>query len=576
MKVSISRTRYSDQEDTPSEFMKCRKIKIVPSKNNKFFDDLGHGARFMYNKTVDLINELNSELPKFSEDPFSSFKNFDKKNLRKLQVDDEAKGVSKKAFLKMNIEQRKELLESKDYPKKLTSLLTPKQLEEIRLYRGDIKKSYSRESYSKQDFRNLLCPEETLSHLEILEKTPFMVREGAIFECVKNLQVCLTNLKRGNIRHFKLKHKKKKNLKYTIAIRRNIIILNNNKITLHDELSELFKISKFSKTKKIKIELSQEIKDNILSLCFEIISQDQDHNPFDTFEERLRNILNFDFENKEIFIKNIFEAVSKAWTNRNYSKSDKFSLFPGMNDNAIFSCTSEIPEITNDSFIHFDGFNHWLILPYKAPKSKNKGTHVLSTDPGVRTFQTVYCPDGFVMGLGEGSGAKLRRIKEIINNKTRKLKQNKSKKEHKKRNKALKRAILKLRKRMENLQTELHNKTCNFLTKIGATICLPEFAVKKMTKKEKRKIGKKTVVEMLCLAHYKFKLKMITKSRENNCVLLITKEPYTTKTCGECGKLNDPGSSKIYSCKFCNLIIGRDESASRNNLLCNLEYSWNP
>ena len=78
----------------------------------------------------------------------------------------------------------------------------------------------------------------------------------------------------------------------------------------------------------------------------------------------------------------------------------------------------------------------------------------------------------------------------------------------------------------------------------------------------------------MALSHYKHKGQMKTKSVQNDCVILHTKEPYTTQQCGVCGTLNKfIGANKIYNCKSCNLKIGRDDTSSRNNLLCNIRHA---
>ena len=124
------------------------------------------------------------------------------------------------------------------------------------------------------------------------------------------------------------------------------------------------------------------------------------------------------------------------------------------------------------------------------------------------------------------------------------------------------------------LQTELHNKTSNLLTKIGHIICLPDFGVKKMVKKQNgRRINKKVVRAMMALGHYKNKTQMKNKSVDNNCKLLHTKEPYTSKQCGVCGAIDlKLGGKEIYSCKECGLKIGRDDTSARNNLMCNIRH----
>ncbi len=41
---------------------------------------------------------------------------------------------------------------------------------------------------------------------------------------------------------------------------------------------------------------------------------------------------------------------------------------------------------------------------------------------------------------------------------------------------------------------------------------------------------------------------------------------YTSRTCSSCGKRNDPGSSKIYRCAYCGVVLDRDYNASLNIL----------
>lgn len=45
-------------------------------------------------------------------------------------------------------------------------------------------------------------------------------------------------------------------------------------------------------------------------------------------------------------------------------------------------------------------------------------------------------------------------------------------------------------------------------------------------------------------------------------------EAYTSKQCGQCGRLNDNlGGSKVFKCSACGLSAGRDIHAARNILL---------
>ena len=53
----------------------------------------------------------------------------------------------------------------------------------------------------------------------------------------------------------------------------------------------------------------------------------------------------------------------------------------------------------------------------------------------------------------------------------------------------------------------------------------------------------------------------------NSKILIITEE-YTSKTCGNCGVLdNNLGCKNTFNCKSCNVAIDRDTNGARNILL---------
>lgn len=51
---------------------------------------------------------------------------------------------------------------------------------------------------------------------------------------------------------------------------------------------------------------------------------------------------------------------------------------------------------------------------------------------------------------------------------------------------------------------------------------------------------------------------------EKETRLVVCTEEYTSKTCTRCGSLNDVGSSEVYQCSNCDLIIDRDVNGARN------------
>jgi transposase len=50
--------------------------------------------------------------------------------------------------------------------------------------------------------------------------------------------------------------------------------------------------------------------------------------------------------------------------------------------------------------------------------------------------------------------------------------------------------------------------------------------------------------------------------------LFVVDEPYTSKTCGNCGTLNKQlGSGRMFKCNFCKYKKDRDINAARNIFL---------
>ena len=90
-----------------------------------------------------------------------------------------------------------------------------------------------------------------------------------------------------------------------------------------------------------------------------------------------------------------------------------------------------------------------------------------------------------------------------------------------------------------------------------------------MASKENRKINKKTTNNMLSLSHYKFRERLIYKSKcYFKCDVHICREDYTSKTCTNCGNISiNLGGKRIYNCEKCNIKIDRDINGARNILL---------
>jgi len=102
-----------------------------------------------------------------------------------------------------------------------------------------------------------------------------------------------------------------------------------------------------------------------------------------------------------------------------------------------------------------------------------------------------------------------------------------------------------------------------------------------MVKKGYRKIHKKTVRQMLGWSHFKFRQRLFLKAEEKtHCKVHEITEEYTSKCCGNCGRLNHKlGAMKVFKCPYCKWTLDRDMNGARNIMIKNIEkcgYSITP
>jgi putative transposase len=208
---------------------------------------------------------------------------------------------------------------------------------------------------------------------------------------------------------------------------------------------------------------------------------------------------------------------------------------------------------------------YYLLLTVKDTKKDVKSNFkCVSLDPGVRTFQTFYSPDGIGGKIGdEFISDKLTKIASRID----KLDSVLTSKIKGKTKRNIKNRQFLLRTKIKNSIIDLHWKTAHFLCKNFETIIIPKFECKNMSNKKNR-INSKITRKMLTLSHGMFLEKLKFKCNEYNRNLILTNESYTSKTCTNCGNIkNDLNGNKKYNCSKCNISIDRDINGARNILI---------
>lgn len=203
----------------------------------------------------------------------------------------------------------------------------------------------------------------------------------------------------------------------------------------------------------------------------------------------------------------------------------------------------------------------YLCLPRikEPPVYENAVYKSVFLDPGVRTFQTFYSPDGVCGKIGAGFSKSL----ESLARKHAKLQSVaydstcKAQKRYK-----LRLLCAKIREKIANKVKDLHWQTCNFLCKAFQNIFIPIFKVSEMV--EGSPLGRDVTRKILQLSHGAFRERLLWYAKTKHRNVFVIQEHYTTKTCGVCGHEQNMEGEKTYKCQKCKSSIDRDYNGSRN------------
>ena len=121
------------------------------------------------------------------------------------------------------------------------------------------------------------------------------------------------------------------------------------------------------------------------------------------------------------------------------------------------------------------------------------------------------------------------------------------------------------KKKKKNLVDSLHWDFINDILKNNDIILLGLIKIHNIVKGgQNRKLNR----DFCDLKLYLLRQRLLYKASISQKKVILVKEHYTTKTCSNCGTLNQEiGSSKIFRCRNCLLSAGRDINASKNILL---------
>lgn len=211
---------------------------------------------------------------------------------------------------------------------------------------------------------------------------------------------------------------------------------------------------------------------------------------------------------------------------------------------------------------------YFFMIPHASLKQAPiPSSKVCSLDPGVRTFQTGYDPEGLAFEISPNQASILHKKRKI-----EALQSDLEGVSSKRARRVIKKRIRSLYAKITNCVKDLHHKSSRILVDSYEEVVLPKFNSSKMLKKGERTIDPKTAYLMQTLSHYTFRELLHHKMEAYGRKLILCTEEYTSKTCGRCGKLNhDLGSDKVFVCPHhaCRFVADRDINAARNIFIKN-------
>ena len=202
-----------------------------------------------------------------------------------------------------------------------------------------------------------------------------------------------------------------------------------------------------------------------------------------------------------------------------------------------------LPPAPKDSTLTLVHGRYLLNAPEEVPTTaRETQASIVAIDPGVRVFASFFgvgAGNEYTGHIGRGCARRIARLALQADRLVSLLCSPGSTYKYR-----LKRALNRIKWKIRNLRSELHNQTVNWLCNTFEVIILPTFQSSEMVVRATRKIRSKTVRSMLTLGFYQFAQKLHAKASARGNTVVRCSEAYTSKTNSWTGEIRNIGGAK--------------------------------
>lgn len=379
---------------------------------------------------------------------------------------------------------------------------------------------------------------ESLKKWEL--NTPKETRANAVFDVCDAYNSAFSRMKIGQITHFRMEYRKKKELKSIALLPKQIKLLNNN--SKFKIMPKYFKKQKCSPEFKLSKRTIKSIQNYIIHSTVRLFYKDSRFYIGLLDKKVLKNKKNDEKESNETILCD--ENAKK--TNLSYCGID-----PGSRDFlTVFNSDNTCWQLkhNNIKLKQLDG----KIENFKKKKRRIRIKRLDIKIEFLRKKRKFF--------EKHRNNTKL----EQIDSKIEYLKKRISSKKYQRPNHNKRRNLLKIERKKSNLIKEMHIKAARIIVKSNDVIFYGDIKSHGIVKNNPNKYLN---IDFNNLKFYKFKMILLQQAEKAKKIVIPVNEYLTTKTCSTCGTLNDPGKSKTYNCSNCNSIVDRDINAAKNILM---------